>query len=285
MDAVCAGKKWDVALVEDAGGRVCAAMPYLLGRRWGMSYVLQPQLTQWGGPWFGSSADRLEVSRQLAQRFRQAGLLFFAQSFGHDMDSMPRWEGFDYSERVTYRIDDIGNLEQVFEGFDRQRRQRPIRRAERVLATVEGIEPEEFARFHARYWASRGRRDVLSEEFITRIVSTALARGQGLLMGVADETGRLHAARFVAFDSHSAYALLSALNPEGHHNGASPLLFWRMMERLSTRTRAFDFEGSMDPGIAFSYSLYGARPVGYQHVTRHRNRAVKRLLPLLGINI
>ena len=106
-----------------------------------------------------------------------------------------------------------------------------------------------------------------------------------LLLGVADAEGKLHAGRFVAYDNRCAYALLSALNPEGHHNGASALLFWRMIERLSSQTQAFDFEGSMDPSIAFSYSLYGARPVGYQHVVYYHNRLVERLFRILKLNI
>ena len=166
----------------------------------------------------------------------------------------------------------------VFQGFDKQRRQRPIRRAEKTLTPFYDLTPEDFALFHADYWASRGEKDLLSYEFIVRIVNAALSRQQGLLLGLKDPDGRLHAARFVVFDNRCAYSLLSALNPSGHHNGASPLLFWHIIQQLASRTKAFDFEGSMDPSIAFSYSLYGATPTTYPHVTRFCNPIVKKLL-------
>ena len=75
------------------------------------------------------------------------------------------------------------------------------------------------------------------------------------------------AARFVVFDSHCAHSLLSALRPN-HPNGTSPMLFWQIIQQLSTRTHAFDFEGSMDPGIEQSYRLYGAQQVPYFRITK-----------------
>ena len=192
--------------------------------------------------------------------------------------NLPHWDGYDYSQRITYRIEDITDPVTVFQGFDKQRRQRPIRRAEKTLTPFYDLTPEDFALFHADYWASRGEKDLLSYEFIVRIVNAALSRQQGLLLGLKDPDGRLHAARFVVFDNRCAYALLSALNPSGHHNGASPLLFWHIIQQLASRTQAFDFEGSMDPSIAFSYSLYGAKPTTYPHVTRFCNPIVKKLL-------
>lgn len=285
METVCAGKEWDVALAMAPDGTVAAAMPYLVGHRWGMRYVLQPQLTQYSGPWYRSESVMGDASVQFSSYFSHHGFLFFSQNFAPALNGDRHWGEYTYTERITYRIEDISDPQRVFEGFDKQRRQRPIRRAEKMLTVVEDVSPEEFARFHAAYWASRGQHDLLSQEFIINVVRTALERRQGMLLGVADAEGKLHAARFVAFDSNSAYSLLSALNPEGHHNGASALLFWRMIERLSNHTQSFDFEGSMDPRIAFSYRLYGARPVGYQHVVYYRNRLVERLLRALKLNI
>lgn len=285
MEAVCGGKHWDVALARQTDGSIAAAMPYLLGRRMGLRFVVQPQLTQHCGPWFSPRADRNEAARQLASHFARLGLAFSSQNFAPGTEALPGWEDYSCEGRVTYRIESMQDIQSVFDGFDKQRRQRPIRRAAKVLSVTDDISPEQFADFHAAYWRSRGQEDVLSAEFIARIVGAALQRGQGLLLGAVDATGCLHAARFVAFDSNSAYALLSALNPEGHHNGASPFLFWEIMQRLSGKTEAFDFEGSMDPGIAFSYSLYGAKPVAYRHVTRFRNAAVRRLLSALRVNV
>ena len=54
LDAVCAGKEWDVLLSrEDSSNpesaKILGAMPYLLRKKWGMRYIVMPQQTQLGG--------------------------------------------------------------------------------------------------------------------------------------------------------------------------------------------------------------------------------------------
>ena len=52
LDAVCAGKEWDVMLYPadaDSADKVVAAMPYLIRKRLGVKFVIMPQMTQIGG--------------------------------------------------------------------------------------------------------------------------------------------------------------------------------------------------------------------------------------------
>lgn len=270
METVCHGKQWDVLLAEDERGEIAAAMPYLFGKRWGLRYVLPPQLTQYNGPWYRPGCDVDAATRQLQESLDKLRLTFFQQSFAPTVCSLAGWKGYRAKKRCTYHIADISDPMQVFANFDKRKRQRPIRHAMEVLHVEDNLTPEVFASFHNDYFLSRGEKDLLSHDFIVRIISAALRRQQGLLLGLADNSGNLQAARFVAYDNHCAYALLSALCP-GHHNGASPLLFWHILQRLAGVTRTFDFEGSMDPGIAYSYSLYGAVPRDYYEVSRCPN--------------
>ena len=277
MEAVCFGKHWDVALAYNTDGQITAAMPYHYGSRLGLRYILQPQLTQYNGPWFRHGVDTAATAQQLASHLHRLRPLFFQQNFAPGTPIDSAWDDCTVIQRPTYRIEDISDPQQVFDNFDKQRRQRPIRRAEKTLHPV-SLSSENFASFHADYWASREQSDFLSHDFIVRIIQTALDRNQGILLGVADKEGKFHAARFVAYDDQCAYSLLSALNPDGHENGASALLFWLIIQQLSGHTRAFDFEGSTDPGIAYSYSLYGAHPVTYCRLTRYASPLLRPLL-------
>lgn len=276
MDAVCHDKRWDVLLVESHDGTILAALPYLLGRKGPLRYILQPQLTQYNGPWFSPKADIPQASALLVKQLHQLRLALFLQHFAPGISPLPEWKGYTLSKRITYRIEDISNPAQVFAHFDKSRRQRQIRRAEKLLHPVE-LSPEHFARFHRQYWEGRGEQDLLTEHFMVHLIQAALDRGQGLLLGVADDQGTLMAARFVVYDSSSAYSLLSALHPR-HPNGASALLFWLIIQQLSGKTQAFDFEGSMHPTIAYSYQLYGAQPATYYQVMRCPSRLLRTLI-------
>ena len=56
METVCAGKQWDVMLAEK-DGTVQGALPFLHGKKMGLKFILQPQLTPWNGPWLHPSLD------------------------------------------------------------------------------------------------------------------------------------------------------------------------------------------------------------------------------------
>lgn len=276
MESVCCGKRWDVILLRDDHGTITAALPYLIGSKLGLRYILQPQLTQYNGPWFRPGTNVPAATQQLIQELRKLHLTFYRQSFAPATPNIEAWQGYEKQARVTYRIEDISDPQQLFSHFDKRHRRTQIRSASKVLHPAD-ITPEAFADFHTRYWNSRGEDDLLSRPFIIRIITAALQRGQGLLVAVADDSGTIHAARFVAFDANSAYSLLSALAPD-HHNGASPYTFWLILQQLAGKTRAFDFEGSMTPSIAHAYSLYGSQPTTFYQLTRCKNPIIRKII-------
>lgn len=282
MEAVCAGKHWDVALTQ--GG----ALPYLIGKRLGMRFVVQPQLTQYNGPWYDYPegldenhrlAFEKEVAGRLVDQLSHLRLAYFQQNFAPSVTNwLPfHWRGFSQTTRYTYRIDDISDQERVFAAFDRDKRQKKIRKSETGLRADLALSPDAFADFHQRYWRAKGQKDLLSHDFIVRVCSTAMERGQGMILAARSvDDGILRGARFAVWDDNSAYSLLSALNPDGHDNGVSAWMFWQLMLRLKDKTRAFDFEGSMDEGVEYSYRLYGAVQTPYSQVSRCFN-------PLFGL--
>lgn len=288
MDVVCEGKEWDVALAMD-GSRVLAAMPYLIRHRFGMRYVLQPQLTQFSGPCFFAPTD-MSPSRCVDFEHRAADLLidhfeslrldWFCQRFAPSVtDWLPfYWRGYSQTTRYTYRIDDISDPQRVFDNFDRSKeRQRRIRRIADEY-TVDTVDTDTFVQFHTDYWKSRGEKDLLPPELMRRVIDTSLARGQGLVLGLRDATGRLVVAWFAVYDGRCAHALLSAKAPGVKSADVSALLVWRLIEALSSRTAAFDFEGSMEPSLEYFYRSFGARQLPLFEVSRCTNPLFRLLL-------
>ncbi len=276
METVCCGKQWDVILLRNEQGAVSAALPYLIGSKLGLRYILQPQLTQYNGPWYRPGTNIPSATQQLMAELKKLRLSLYRQCFAPGTPNLEAWQGYERLPRITYRIEDISDPEAVFRNFDKRHRKTPIRSAAKVLHPAD-ITPEAFADLHAHYWRSRGQKDLLPHDFMVRLITAALQHGQGLLAAVADESGTIHAARFVVFDSNCAYSLLSALGEE-HHNGASPYLFWLILQQLAAKTRAFDFEGSMTPSIAHAYSLYGSTPTTFYQLTRCKNPIIRRII-------
>ena len=275
MNAVCAGKQWDVLLYRNGDGEVQAVMPFLIGKKLWMRYILQPQLTQFNGVWylkndFKNENERLSFEKKVctyfAERLKALHISYFCQNFSPRITNwLPFfWQGYKQTTRYTYQIKNLSNLDKVFANFDRDRRQKKILHLEKDYHEITDITAEEFYDFHRGYWEKKTGKYLFSKDFVVNLCNEAIARGYGLFIGLADnKTGEKVAMRFVVYDGSSAYSLMSATALDTNVNGLSELLFWKVLQRLSGRTEVFDFEGSMDEGIEHSYRLYGAEQVPY----------------------
>jgi len=288
METVCDGKRWDVAL-SFRKGEIVGAMPYLLGCRMGMRYILQPQLTQYNGPWYRypeglDECRRLSFEKQVAQDlWRQILALrpaYYQQNFSPAVTNwLPfHWAGCSQTTLYSYRLGDISDSQRLFDAFDRDERQKKILRLEPQTRIVTNLSPDRFARYHRAYWEGKGQRDLLSEEFITRLCSVATNRDNGMIVGLEDLDGNLIAARFVVYDDRCAYSLLSAFDKAHYLNGATETLVWGTLQALRDKTCAYDFEGSMDEGIEYFYRSFGAVQTPYFRVTRCFNPLFRVLL-------
>lgn len=276
MDAVCAGKQWDVLLAEDAGGQILAAMPYLLCKRLGLRYVVMPQQTQVGGIWLDDhvTADRYlssEVCRQLRDQLRQLRLSYYYQQFPPDsfaIDAM-RALGFRVRERVTYRVDDLSDMTQVVASFSKNKR-RQLQKAE-GLHVERGMSAEDFYRFHTRCLAEQRKQTNYSREFLLVLDRKAKRLGQSEILSICDAEGRCLAAAYLVWDRRTLYYLIPCYSLSHSNSGAGALLALEAMRLAKEKHVRFDFEGSMDPGTANHYRQFGSTPYKYYSVERCYN--------------
>ena len=274
MDAVCASKNWDVLLYRNGEGEVQAVMPYLVGKKMWMRYVLQPQLTQFNGVWylkndFKNENERLSFEKKVctffAERFKELKLSYFCQNFSPSFTNwLPFfWQGYKQTTRYTYQIQNADNPDVVFANMDKKRQQTKILNLQDKYTVCYDPVPDVFYDFHAKYWRSRGGKELLPKDFVMRVCGEAVRHNQGLLAGLKDLDGNLVAAYFVAYDSSTAYALMSAYDRERNEHGMTALLVWNIIKHLSDRIKVFDFEGSMDENVEYSFRYYGTKQVPY----------------------
>ena len=134
------------------------------------------------------------------------------------------------------------------------------------------ISPDFFTSFYMNYWKQRGKRCLLTSEFVNRVCENAISRGMGLIVGLREKgTKKLVGVKFLVYDSNCAYSLMSAFVRDYETSGISECLVWSSINKLSRMVRAYDFEGSMDKGIEYFYRSFGATPVAYHHITRVNN--------------
>ena len=282
MDTVCHGKQWDVLLSEH-DNRIVGALPYLHGRKFGLRYVLQPQLTQFSGPWLApdlSFDDQIPVLTDLASQLDGLHLALYCQKFAPTVTNwLPfYWRGYQETIRYTYRFDPLEPISTLMEKAQPQRRKR-MDLLRKECSLDRHVSPNEFAAFHNEYYLRKSGHNLLSPTTVEHVCTTALNRGNALLYGLRNSDGKLQVADFVVFDKLCAHSLMSGMSTEAPRNSTT-LLFWHLIEDLAGKTQAFDFEGSMDPGIEQFFRSFGATQTPLHCVYRSRIPFGEKLLNL-----
>ena len=294
METVCVGKEWDVAIAYAKDGTVSGAMPYLIGSKYGLRFVVQPQLTQYNGPWYNypDGLDmrkriqfQYDVDAQLIAHLKGLRLAFFSQNFAPSVTNwLPyHWAGFSQTTRYSYRYEDISDTESLLELMSPKNRRYKI---ETMMPSVEveDIESDELAAMHRDFLNHQDKRSLFSKEFLKRVCDTSVKRGNGAVIALREKTtGNRIGAAFAVYDSNCAYALVTAYDKAGDAAAVNTCLFWALMKTLSGRTKAFDFEGSMDKGIEYFFRSFGATPIAYHHVWKVNNPLLKPFLERRGI--
>ena len=281
MDAVCAGKEWDVLLAEDEEHNILGAMPYLLRKRAWLKYIVMPQQTQIGGIWVtaeitGDKWKTAEVCRQLKEQMDRLGVAYYYQQYlpgSLCVDAM-RGLGFKTRERVTYRVEDLSDLDALIDSFSKNKK-RQLQKA-LSLHAERTMEVEDFYRFHTQCMAARKRKMTYSREFLLVLERKARRMKQCEILSICNADGKPYAAAFLIWDQHYMYYLIPAFNPIFRESGASALLVLEAMKMAREKHVRFDFEGSMDKGVAKHYKQFGSTPFTYFSV-EHYYKPIFRL--------
>ncbi len=284
LDATAPEAWSEVTATRD--GRVVGRLPFVVRRRFGLTSLVQPPLTQSLGPWIATNdakpARRLETEKKLLGELLEALPPFdvFAQNispfFGNWLPF--HWHGFTLTPRITYRLDDLTDLDAVWSGFEPDVRAQ-IRRAESRLAVRDDMPLDAFLALNRDALENKGVGTGYDDAFVRRLDAACSARASRLLLVAEDGSARVHAGAYFVWDERSAYYLMGGRSPE-HTRGAPALLLWHAIRRAAEVTTAFDFEGSMIESVERYFRSFGARQVCYVQARKmgRRATAIKALL-------
>ena len=274
MDAVCAGKQWDVLLSFHEDGSIQAALPYLIRKRLWMRYIVMPQQTQIGGIWLredvANTPDKVTTICQLfAEQLSALKLHYYYQHYPIHSAAVEdmRTLGFTTKERVTYRIEDVLNLDKVIAAFSKNKK-RQLQKALSLHAET-NMNVEDFYRYHVQCLHNQGKQISYSREFLLVLERKARRLNQCQILSICNADNEVLAAAFLVWDKHSMYYLIPCYNPQHKDSGASALLVLEAIKLARQQGVAFDFEGSMIKGVANHYKQFGSTRTLYYSVEKY----------------
>lgn len=284
LDAVCINKEWRIALFQ-SNGIVQAAMPYLIRKRLWIRYILMPQQTQIGGVWITdrqcSLVEIQQLPRQVDKAIRRLRLGYYYQHFpiNSPIPLAMRDLGYTVSERVTYRINDCSDVEKVISRYNRNK-QRQLRKSQQYIAREDILSAEQLFDFHQCALQAQGKVISYSKELLLTLVNSAITHQQGTIVSLhlpSETPQEPIAAAFYVWDNDSVHYLIAAQHPDYTDCGLMARLVTEGIRLAHKRNIAFDFEGSMIPGVAKHFQQFGATPTAYYSVERFFNPSFRLL--------
>lgn len=291
LDAVC-DDAWDVCIVQSRDGHVVAAMPYQLTRKHGLTLICNPVLTQTLGPWI-----RDVPAKQCTRLAREKDLMYalidqlpsfssFSQNWHHSVQNwLPfYWRGFEQTTLYTYVIQDLADLDAVFDNFSPSYKNK-IRKAAKVVSIHCGLSLEEFYRINRMTFERQGKTIPYSFDFVAKQDRALSKRGAREIFYAKDSDGAIHSALYLVWDDMSSYVHLVGENPQLRSSGAGIRLIWEAVRytRQVLGLNRFDFEGSMLESVEQVRRDCGAVQVPYFSISKTPSTLLRARSLMLSI--
>ena len=282
LDAVCSEGRWDVVCIE-SNDKIQAVLPFYMPRP---GVIGMPQFTQVLGPWIRTADGKYEA--ELTRQKKLLGQLIEAlpevRKIRMDCDSsltnwLPfYWAGYNQTTRYTYRIDDLTDISTLWDGLNAKYRN-TIRKSQKKGIRIESRDDVEIlSELLDKSYQRQGLRYPNSYTLLRKIHKAAVDNDAGKIFVAVDDSGKIHAASFLVWNSSCAYYLASGADPELRASGGQTHLLWALVEFASKTCKSFDFEGSMVEEIEKVFRGFGAKQVPYFSLSRDTRSTMVRWL-------
>lgn len=282
LDAVCGEDNWNVVIVEK-DHKLLASLPYYKKQESIFNIITLPQLTQTMGVYIKYPKNQKyekklsyekQVMRELIENLPH--LDSFNQQFHYSITNwLPfYWKGFQQTTRYTYIIEDLKNIDLIWENLNNKTRT-DIRKAEKHVKVISNDNIELFHQMSSMTFERQNLDMPYSIEFMKKLDRTCQNNNNRKIFFAIDENEQIHAAIYIVWDENSAYYLMGGGDPKLRNSGANHLLIWEAIKFASTVTKTFDFEGSMIEPIEKFFRSFGAVQKPYFQIYKTNSKLWK----------
>lgn len=258
-------------------GKILAAWPLTYKKFAGMKLILLPQLTPKLGIIFAPSQKEKyseKLSEEIDLETELIKLLpkhcFFKQHFSSEFTNwLPfYWAGYRQTTRYTYVIDDLSDIDKVWDNI-RYSTKRKINMAIKHGIKIEhNLGSDKLYELNEKTFKRQKLSVPYSREYLRRIEEACKKRNASKMFFAVDETGQIHAAVYIIYDSKTAYYLIGGGDPSLNKYGAHFLALWEAIKFASKVSQSFDFEGSIHKNIEPVFRGFGGIQKPYMEITK-----------------
>lgn len=182
------------------------------------------------------------------------------------------WAGYDVKPRITYRLETKqSTTDELLSGF-RENIRRQIKKSVNEHSVVVSENSDALFDLNRESYQRKGDEHPFDPEILNRLNSFVGDHQCGQIIEIHNSEGKAIAAALFAWDNDRIYYLTGGIRESEKSSGAMARVMWEGIQLAHSKSRCFDFEGSMNPGIEQFFSSFGATPFTYYQVRKTNSK-------------
>jgi lipid II:glycine glycyltransferase (peptidoglycan interpeptide bridge formation enzyme) len=190
------------------------------------------------------------------------------------------WQGYDQTTKYTYRLNNISNIDNVWNGISQNIKYDIKKALKNDLRINTKGEISDFIDLYNKTFLRQKLKPRFSEKKIRKLDKICEINDVRKIIIISDELGRNHAGVYLVVNEYCAYYLMGGGDPDLRSSGATSLALWEAIKFASSKTNVFDFEGSMVQSIEKYFRAFGGDLTPYFQISK-----VNSALLSLGISM
>jgi hypothetical protein len=271
--------KWECVMMKKKE-LLLGFLPYVQIQKFKLKGIGLPLLTQFINPILiypnnQKYAKRLGFEKDVLQGLYQQlpKVSFVSQTWGHTLTNwLPlHWLGYKQTSRFSYTIREIKDHETVHSNFETKIRG-DIRKAEKLVQVEITKDASIIYDLVSKTFERKSIAMPYTQDLFAKIVEGSIDRNCGEVMYAIDRESNIHAAIFVVWDHESAYYLLGGGDTDYRNSGATSLLLYNAIKKVSAKVDRFDFEGSMMEPIERFVRGFGSKQIELKVISKSTSK-------------
>jgi len=265
------------------GDKLCALLPYYLKKKLAYTYITHPPMIKWMGPMISEGCQ--DKKKAISNLFDQLpNVAYFEQNFAYNIDKedLPKAWQENFIEQYSYRIEDITDLDAVFQGIYADYRNNKIKKASEILEIKQDGTIDEFIDVHHQSFTRQGIDFPVSRQALKKHIENLLEQKMANLMFARDKDSNTHSVALLVWDDKTAYFHMAGDDINLRKSGSGIFIAWQAIKYASEQLglRSFDFEGSMLTNVERVRKRFGAQRKYYGKIKRYNSHSFKLLQTL-----
>lgn len=167
------------------------------------------------------------------------------------------WSGFQIGTRYTYVIEDLTDLDKVFNDFQYDVKYLIKKASKNNIVVSNKFSIEDFYEINKKTFDRQNMKMPYTKEFLIKLDNMLKQNNSRQMFFALNDKNEIVAGVYLIYDKNCTYYLMGGADPDYRKLGAQTILVWESIKFASQVSTKFDFEGSVIKSIESSFRQFG----------------------------